>query len=279
MIKLAFALSHALTFPAQDDIYLEVIGQPEKAKAQIFYAPHENEAVANNYVAEKIKKFGGALIIMRQQGTRNITLHINKHNVYVDPNRIFTKAGIRSSIEKLNPNLNSNSVIFTLAVERAYQLGKFVLTQLQDKSKAPTWVALHNNTEGFEGDNNQGRGDVSIYRYQAKLSNGVGFLIDVNVGYDQDEDNLFYVTKAEDFDVMRKYHWNVVLQNPKVTSDPKEDDGSLSVYAQMHNIRYINIEAERQDVDNLGKNSTETQQEMIDFIYYVTRSDNTTASP
>ncbi len=279
MIKLAFALSQALTFPAQDDIYLEIIGDPQTAKAQIFYAPHENEAVANQYVASKIEKFGGALIIMRQQGTRNITLHINNNKVYVDPNRIFTKAGIRSSIKKLNPNLKNNSTTFRLAVERAFQLGKFVLTQLQEKSSAPTWVALHNNTEGFEGDNNQGRGDVSIYRYQAKLSKGASFLIDVNVGYDQDEDNLFYVTKPEDFELMRKYHWNVVLQNPIVTTDPKEDDGSLSVYAQMHNIRYINVEAERQDVDKLGKNNTETQQEMIDFIYYVTNSSRANTSP
>jgi len=279
MIKLAFALSQALTFPAQDDIYLEIIGDPQTAKAQIFYAPHENEAVANHYVASKIEKFGGALIIMRQQGTRNITLHINNNKVYVDPNRIFTKAGIRSSIKKLNPKLKNDSTIFRLAVERAFQLGKFVLTQLQEKSSAPTWVALHNNTEGFEGDNNQGRGDVSIYRYQAKLSKGASFLIDVNVGYDQDEDNLFYVTKPEDFELMRKYHWNVVLQNPIVTTDPKEDDGSLSVYAQMHNIRYINVEAERQDVDKLGKNNTETQQEMIDFIYYVTNSSRANTSP
>jgi hypothetical protein len=37
----------------------------------------------------------------------------------------------------------------------------------------------------------------------------------------------------------------------------------------MHHIRYINIEAERQDKD-LGENSTNAQQEMVDFIYYLT---------
>jgi len=273
MVKLAFALSHALLFPSQNNIYLEVVGEPKTSQTQIFYAPHESESVGNAYVAQKIKKLGGAFIIMRQQGSRNITLHIKKqnknHNVYVDPNRLFTIAGIKSSIKKLNPELSGDDLLFQQAVKRAERLGKFVLKQLTSPKKSVTWVAMHNNTEGFEGDHNHGRGNVSIHRYQDKLGKGENFLINVNIADYHDEDNLFYVTQAIDFNIMRKYHWNVVLQNPIVTSDPNEDDGSLSVYAQMNNIRYINIEAERKD-SNFGEDSTNTQQEMVDFVYYLT---------
>jgi hypothetical protein len=273
MIKLAFILSQALIFPAQDDIYLEVVGDPTSAQKQIFYAPHESESVGNAYVSEKVKQLGGAFIIMRQQGTRNVTLHIKnkqkKTDVYVDPNRLFSIIGIASSIKKLNPELNINSSIAQRAIKRAAKLGQFVLAQLKQAKQPITWVAMHNNTEGFAGDHQHGRGDVSIYRYQSKLGNGENFLIDVNIADFHDEDNLFYVTQPIDFHMMRKYHWNVVLQNPVVTTDPKEDDGSLSVYAQMNNIRYINIEAERQDI-NLGENSTNAQREMVDFIYFLT---------
>lgn len=269
MIKLVFALSQAMLFPAQNDIYLEIVGDPNTVHSQIFYAPHENESVGNAYVVEKIKQLGGAFIIMRQQGTRNITMHINNKNIYVDPNRIFTRAGIISSIQKLNPTLPSNSTLFNQAVNRAAKLGHFVLNQIANKNKTSTWIAMHNNTEGFAGDHHHGRGDVSILRYQTKLAAGANYLIDVNVDKNHDEDNLFFVTQAKDFHIMRKYHWNVVLQSPLVTSDPDEDDGSLSVYAQMHHIRYINIEAERKDLD-FGNNNIKTQREMVDFIYYLT---------
>jgi len=274
MIKLAFALSQALVFPTQQDIYLEVVGKPSTSKTQIFYAPHESEFVSNEYVANKIKKLGGAFIIMRQQGTRNVTLHIkDKHNrnqnIYVDPNRLFTLAGISSSIRKLNHSLKNNSPLFKKALQRADKLGKFVLKQLNSPKKPVAWVALHNNTEGFAGDHHHGRGDVSINNYQSKLGKGQNFLIDVNIVDFHDEDNLFYVTQPVDFHIMRKYHWNVVLQNPIVTTDPNEDDGSLSVYAQMNQVRYINIEAERKD-NNLGQDSTNAQKEMVDFIYYLT---------
>jgi len=81
-----------------------------------------------------------------------------------------------------------------------------------------------------------------------------------------DEDDLFFVTQQGDFNAMQANQWNAVLQNPLVTSDIEEDDGSLSVYAQMNNIRYINIEAERR-TDNIGNNHLETQKQMIDFTF------------
>ncbi len=262
MYILYFILSHAVAFPEQNDIYLEVTGELNKNKA-VFFAPHENEHVSNQYVAQQVTEHGGKFLVLRQQGNRLIRLDINKQKVFIDPNRIFTVRGIKSSIKKQNPKLKVSSKVFKDAVKRAKILGKFVISQLGGLNHSNTWVAIHNNTQGYRGDNNQGIGDVSINRYQHKLDSGANYLIDVTQ-LTGDEDDLFFVTHQDDFNAMKINQWNAVLQNPIVTSDIDEDDGSLSVYAQMNNIRYINIEAERR-TDNIGNNHLTIQKQMVDF--------------
>jgi len=263
MYILYFILSHAVAFSEQSDIYLEVTGELNKNNNNVFFAPHENEHVSNQYVAKQVIKHGGKFLVLRQQGNRVITLDIDEHKVSIDPNRMFTDLGIKSSIKKQNPKLKINSKTFKNAVRKATALGKFVISQLGGLNHSNTWVAIHNNTQGYKGDNNNGIGDVSINRYQKKLDNGANYLIDVTQ-LTGDEDDLFFVTKRSDFNSMQVNQWNAVLQNPIVTSDVEEDDGSLSVYAQMNDIRYINIEAERR-TDNIGNNHLTKQKKMIDF--------------
>lgn len=71
--------------------------------------------------------------------------------------------------------------------------------------------------------------------------------------------------------------WNAVLQHPQVVTDPSEDYGSLSVYAQKLGIRYINIEAER-STGNVGDNHLIEQQQMLDYVFSRLLSKNTDAS-
>jgi hypothetical protein len=269
-------LSHALSFPAQSDIYLEVTGKSSPEAPWVFFSPHENEFVANQYVAKQVNDRGGLFYVLRQKGQREISFTFlnknqsdNKHKqtVQIDPNRMFTDKGIKESIKKLNPQLDPQSELFNKAVKRAHKLKAFVLAKLgTDK----TWIAVHNNTDGYEGDGKGGLGDVSIIRYQNKLDEGKKYLIAVTQqGLKEkniDEDDLYFVTEKQDFTAMVQAPWNALLQSPIVTSDPEEDDGSLSVYAQMHNIRYINIEAERIE-GNLGADHLEVQKEMVDFTF------------
>ena len=265
MYILYFLLSHAVAFPEQSDIYLEVTGELNTNSNNVFFAPHENEHVSNEYVAQQIAEHGGKFLVLRQHGNRLISFDINKEKVSIDPNRMFTDLGIKSSIKKKNPKLNINSETFRSAVKRAKSLGQFIISQLGGLNQSNTWVAIHNNTQGYRGDKKQGIGDVSINSYQHKLDNGANYLINVTQ-LTGDEDDLFFVTQQGDFNAMQANQWNAVLQNPLVTSDIEEDDGSLSVYAQMNNIRYINIEAERR-TDNIGNNHLETQKQMIDFTF------------
>lgn len=287
MYNLLFVATQVLTFPQQNDICLEVVGKSEQAP-WAFFAPHENEFVANAYVANKIKQYGGVFVMLRQRGSRYVVLTFDNKELFIDPNRMFTPLGITDSLKKLNPELNlelaTDSLLFKQAVARATLLGRFVIKQLggvyqnSPANRGKTWVAMHNNTQGYEGDNKSGVGDVSIYRYQKKLKNGAQYLIDVAQSrHAVDEDDLFYVTERADFQQMKKHDWNVVLQNPVVITDPEEDDGSLSVYAQKHGVRYINIEAERALTLPSGKiwgeNHLAIQQKMVDFTFQqLTRS-------
>ena len=63
-------------------------------------------------------------------------------------------------------------------------------------------------------------------------------------------------------------NWNVVLQNPDVANDPNEDDGSLSVLAEMKGKRYVNIEAERADY-GFGRDNLIEQKQMVDLMFEI----------
>lgn len=264
MHLLALLLSQSLMFSPQPDISLDVTKTSE-AKPWVFFAPHQTEHVANAYVAEQIKSKGGTFVVLRQNGKRFIQLNINETTYHIDPNRIFTPRGREQTLLRLNPQLAHSLPDYQLALERSEALANFIL-QAMDAKNVKSWVAMHNNTQGYSGDGQGGRGTISINRYQKKLASGANYLIQVHDG-DQDEDDLFFITHPEDFNAMSQAGHNVVLQNPKVANDPSEDDGSLSVLAEKQGHRYINIEAERSDEDGFGQNHLAQQKQMVDLVF------------
>lgn len=265
MLSVFFASSLAVIFHEQNDIYLEVISNENTASRLVFFAPHEDEHVANEYLAEKIIQEKGRFLILRQAGQREISLTINNQKILVDPNRIFTFKGIKDSIKKLNPELPISSNDFQQAVKRSQALGQFIIAKMGGLNKQNTWLAVHNNTQGYKDDGKDGIGDVSMIRYRHKLNTGAKYLINLTplIG---DEDDLFFVTNKHDFLQMQSKGFNAVLQDPIVTSDIEEDDGSLSVYAQMNGIRYINIEVER-EYQGKGENHLPMQIKMLNYTF------------
>jgi hypothetical protein len=264
-VNLLFLLfSQIIALPEQPDIQLEIIGQASTNPNWAFFAPHENENVVNQYVIEQIREKGGVFVILRQKGERLIRLNIEQFTVRIDPNRIFTESGRRKNIAKLNPKLRQNTYVFHRAMRRSASLAKLILNALGGQDNSKVWVAIHNNTQGYRGDDKHGIGDISIHLYHKKLAAGTGFLIAVSEPQD-DEDDLFFVTEREDYNDMQNNNWNVILQHPQVISKASEDDGSLSVFAQKNGIRYINIEAERSTA-SFGENHFELQSKMVDYI-------------
>ncbi|MDO6488321.1 hypothetical protein Q4503_11450 [Colwellia sp. 6_MG-2023] len=272
MHNLLFVLSQALVFPQQSDIYLEVVGDPHLTKDWVFFAPHETEFVANQYVAKQVVDKGGVFIILRQDGKRLITLNIDGTKVKIDPNRIFTSHGRIESIKKLNPTIAEQKNLVNKTEQLADNLSKFVLKALNGNQKPTALVAMHNNTNGYENDGKNGVGDVSIIRYQKKFSSGANYLIDVSHG-SYDEDDLYFMTDRKDFEAAKEHGWNAVLQNPQVAYDPSEDDGSLSVYAEMKGYRYINVEAERVN-NGFGEDHLSVQTDMVDFVFSLLEENN-----
>jgi len=265
MHSLLFLFSQAFIFPQQPNIYLEVVGDNNSAKDWAFFAPHEDEFVANKYVAKKIIDKGGVFVVLRQKGKRLITLDIEGKKIKVDPNRIFTQHGRLASIKKSNPNITIGLPLLNKAEQRAASLSHFILNSLNGKKSPTTLIAMHNNTNGYQHDGKNGIGDVSIIRYQKKLSNGANYLIDVSQG-SYDEDDLYFMTDRADFNAAKEHGWNAVLQNSEVAYDPSEDDGSLSVYAEMKGYRYINVEAERIN-NGFGEDHLSVQTKMVDFVF------------
>jgi hypothetical protein len=258
-------LSQIVVFSPQPNINLEVIGQATDNPNWSFFAPHENENVANKYVAEQIIESGGIFVILRQDGKRLLHLDIDPFKVKIDPNRIFTKKGRRKNIIKHNPRLRTNTYVFHRAMRLSAALAQLIVNTMGGTESSRTWVAIHNNTHGYLGDDKQGIGNISIEQYQQKLAKGAAFILAVSK-QKGDEDDLFFVTEQQDFNAMEQSGWNAVLQHPRVVTDPSEDDGSLSVYAQKLGIRYINVEAER-STGNFGENHLIEQQQMVDYVF------------
>jgi hypothetical protein len=268
--------SQIISFPAQSNIKLEVIGQATNKPNWAFFAPHENENVINDYLTQQIIERGGVFVILRQDGKRLLRLDIKPFEVKIDPNQIFTEQGRRKNIIKHNPKLRTNTYVFHRAMRLSAALSKLIIRTLGGEHSSRNWIAIHNNTQGYLGDNKQGIGNISIQQYQQKLSNGAKFIVAVSKQY-RDEDDLFFVTKQQDFDTFQQDGWNTVLQHPRVITEPAEDDGSLSVYAQKIGIRYINIEAER-STSNFGENHLAEQQQMLDYVFKRLLINNSTSS-
>lgn len=269
MTIFALLFMQSVLFPPQQDIFLEVVTGAQ-SQPWVFFAPHENEQVVNQHLSDRIREHGGVFVILRQHGERHIQLNIDNKLYEVDPNRIFTDRGRQHTLSRLNPDLTADSEQYHKALARAESLADFILKTM-DAEQATSWIATHNNTNGYTGDGNNGRGTVSIKRYQKKLDSGANYLIQVHDA-NIDEDDLFFVTEASDFAIMADANWNVVLQNPNVAVDPLEDDGSLSVLAEMRGKRYINIEAERCD-DGFGEDHLAEQKAMVDLTFQILMSE------
>lgn len=273
MSHYALLLNLLLSFPQQPDIQLEMTYSAHQ-QPWAFLAPHENEHVGNNYLKQKVSEFGGIFAVLRQHGQRHISLSLDEQTLEIDPNRIFTQRGRISTLTRLNPELKKNTPLLKRAESLTANLADFILASIKAE-QASSWIAIHNNTQGYDGDGHGGRGTISIKRYQKKLASGANYLIDVNDA-GKDEDDLFFITERSDFDAMQHAQFNVVLQNPEVANDPSEDDGSLSVLAEMQGRRYVNVEAERMDDDGLGENHLAQQQQMIDLLFQILTKDVST---
>jgi hypothetical protein len=200
---------------------VDVVTSERPGSKQFFCNLHDDENTAVLAGLIVIGRHGGRLVELRHGGKRDIRFRLDGENFAVDPNRIFTTAGVRQTLAKLS----RRTTVAEHAVER---FGKELLS-IFSSERADAVIALHNNSDG----------DYSALSYKkgGKFASDAEAVLIKDGG---DPDDFFFVTESAVFDALRRRGYNVVLQdNRQVT-----DDGSLSVYCGRARVRYINVEAQ-----------------------------------
>ena len=153
----------------------------------------------------------------------------------MDPNRIFSKAGAEKNLIEFNGNISK------MAVDKMVNLiandkGKFF-----DRITPPNGgllIALHNNLHAYSID------DEIPISTEISLKNSEH----------PHHHNFFICTNRDDYNLLSKSPFNVVLQE----TQPKKDNGSLSWFVARKGVRFINIET------RLGYLSIQTK--MLQYI-------------
>ncbi len=191
---------------------------------------HGNETTAREVLREHLKAFPGTYFFI-QSDKRNVRVG----ECMIDPNRMFTAAGARKSLERWNKDASPAAI---RAAEQLLDRDRDRFLRAVVPPKGGLLIAMHNNSEGYS------------MKDEIAISDKV---------HTPDPDNprdFLLVTDPRDFALIERGKFNAVLQ-----SKVQNDDGSFSVVAAWRGIRYVNSEAA---LGNLSK-----QQAMLQFLEQV----------
>tara|TARA_S200000501_G_scaffold53558_1_gene43675 strand:- start:156 stop:896 length:741 start_codon:yes stop_codon:yes gene_type:complete len=173
---------------------------------------HGDEKTAKMALEHHIRKYKGTAYFII-----NESREIKISDGIIDPNRIFSIEGAKKNLHKYNPYwpaTKKKKILESLNSDR-----EILFTKLFSNNGV-LLVSLHNNFKG--------------YNIKSEISNSD----EVSIKKDQNPRDFYLCTNKEDFEILLRSPFNVVLQE----SPPKEDDGSLSWAALSNGVRYINIE-------------------------------------
>ncbi len=211
---------HELSIPlCGTDISLTFHGHEDSPV--LLYNMHDNEntaAIAGRIMA---LKYGGQYVELVHSGERNISFAFGEDSISIDPNRIYTDAGIWQQMAK---NKTADSLLF-------YEIAMWrdTLLSILNVNERSLVIALHNNTNKY----------YSLTSY----TSGGEYEIEADTTYEgkiRDMDDFYFVTDQKIFAILSTGRYHVVLQD----NETMTDDGSLSVYCGQLGIRYINVEAQ-----------------------------------
>lgn len=191
---------------------------------------HDDENSCVEAGAAVLAEVGGRLIELTHSGKRRVVFSLDGQEYSFDPNRIFSKTGVRLTVR--NETNREGKV-----PEKAYRATDRFAAQFIHYfklDKAPAFITLHNN----------GDGGLSIHTYETG-GDWAADTDELHVSSTIDPDEFFFVTDKRIYEGLKKRDSNVILQDNSI----KRDDGSLSVFAGRHGIRYINVEAQPEHFD------------------------------
>jgi len=191
---------------------------------------HDDENASVEAGVAVLQKCGGCLIELTHSGKRRVVFLMDGKGYSFDPNRIFSKAGVRLTVlDETNRDEKVSEKIHRTVDRFAAQ---FILYFKLNRQKA--FIALHNN----------GEGGLSIHTYKPG-GNWAADTDELHVSRTVDPDEFFFVTDKRIYEGLKERDANVILQDNSI----KRDDGSLSVFAGRRGIRYINVEAQPEHFD------------------------------
>jgi hypothetical protein len=185
-----------------------------------FLSLHDNEDTGVKAAFEFMRLNGGSLLELKYGSVRNIVFCADSAEIQIDPNRIFSKPGIEAFFQHDISSQRISAFADTLLHLYDYQKVGYILT-------------LHNNTD-------------SAFSIRSYLDGGErdGVASEIFINPDMDADDFVLVTEPFFFNYLKSVNISTVLQN-----NMTEDDGSLSVYAGMRKIPYINVEVQHRHLD------------------------------
>jgi hypothetical protein len=187
----------------------------------VFINLHDDENTSVEAALAHLARFGGQLIELQHSGKRLVEFDLEGQKFKIDPNRIFTRAGIRKNLERYgNYTEKAEKLIF----DWGQQLIKDFLQGYK------MIIAMHNNgnSKGFSVKSFAKGGNFADEAEKTYINPQIG------------RGDFFYVIDKQHFDFLQTQQWSVVLQNNASVTD----DGSLSVFCSQNSLAYINVEAE-----------------------------------
>lgn len=198
------------------------VQQYGEIKDLAFINMHDDENASVEATKSLLEKRGGMLIEIENFEKRNIQFRMKGTTYTFDPNRIFTRAGTRQTLEFFRKEKVPDYVI-----DEVELLGKWLIRLMPADAKCV--IALHNNTNG----------NFTINDFlPGRIRNDAAEKAFAAPG--QDGDDLFFTTDAAIYNDTKKAGYNTILQANKTA----RDDGSLSIYYGRRNMRYVNCETE-----------------------------------
>lgn len=235
-----------------------------------FVSPHHNEQIAVRLGREAVEKTGGRFVEIEsldENGNplRRLNFSFKGVNYSLDPNRIFTENGRKCSayapeIEPLVKDFADRLLrIFFKEGDKLREGERFL-------------VAIHNNRDVDEGvELAQKSRDLTALGFASGFARmnlaqtefhhqTEGVYLSNN---ESDADNFVFVSTSSLMSFFVAEGFNVVVQKSALKLQNKScsvDDGSLSVFAGLRNIPYINLEAD-------SKYGEFRQRQMINAVY------------
>jgi hypothetical protein len=230
MKGLIFSLLLLTLYPlqSQDSLSLPLLGRPVSVyfsgtpqSPVLLYNMHDNENTSATAGRVVSKKYGGEYFELIHDGNRLISFAFEEDSIFIDPNRIYTDAGIWAQLEK---NETQDTSLFLKI--RSWRNSLLTILDVEHRELV---IALHNNTNQNYGYKSYMPGE-EFEKEAEELHRG-------RVG---DKDDFYFVTDPNILHRLECGRYNVVLQ----ANNSMTDDGSLSVYCAQLGIPYVNVEAQ-----------------------------------